>query len=282
MKTEDLTPALYENAEIPEGINYSRVHPLREFALLTTGVIGTIVLIVGALAYSAEYVARYIPFGVELALVDRYADWFAGADAAPSDAARVAYLRGLGERLAAAEDLPAGMEITVHYVDDGAVNAFATLGGHVFVYRGLLEELHSENALAMVIAHEIAHVKHRDPITALGRGLTVSLGLASLAGLTDSSLFDNVLGRAGALTTLTFSRHQETRADAQALRALTRVYGHVGGAGDLFVALRARGPAEPPAFLNTHPLTSDRLERIRNHGGGHAGPLIPLPDVLHE
>ena len=46
--------------------------------------------------------------------------------------------------------------MTVHAVQDPTVNAFATLGGHVFVFTGLVDSLDSENGLAMVLAHELA------------------------------------------------------------------------------------------------------------------------------
>ena len=63
----------------------------------------------------------------------------------------------------------------MHYDASDTVNAFATLGGHVVIYRGLLEKLPNENVVAMVVAHEIAHIKHRDPVAALGRGVAITL-----------------------------------------------------------------------------------------------------------
>lgn len=73
----------------------------------------------------------------------------------PEAAAR-ARLRALAAKLAAVMSLPPGMDVTVHYADEKAVNAMATLGGNVVFYRGLLERLDSEDAVATVLAHEIA------------------------------------------------------------------------------------------------------------------------------
>jgi predicted Zn-dependent protease len=271
----------YENPQIPEGINVSKEHPLKEFFILTVGLTGAIVVFVAALAWSAEYLVGFIPFSVEVELADKYGLHFVPTESDGDAAGPLRdYLQSLTDRLAKAQQLPAEMKVTAHYVDDGVVNAFAGLGGHIVIYRGLLDKMPSENALAMVVAHEIAHIKHRDPITALGRGVAVSLALASLAGLTDSSLFDGMLGQAGMLTALSFSRTQERQADDAALKTLSEVYGHVDGAAALFEILAAHDGLEPPAFLSTHPVNQTRIDKIKAFADPSIGPhsLVPLPE----
>ena len=78
------------------------------------------------------------------------------------------------------------MTIQVHYTDLDVPNAFATLGGHIIVTSGLYRRMPSENALAMVIGHEIGHVKARDPISAVGGAVILSLPLAVLSGQGDA------------------------------------------------------------------------------------------------
>jgi len=269
----------FENPQIPEGINVGDAHPLKDFALLAVGALGAIAVIVALLAWSAEYVARFIPFGVEQAL-SRKVLGSGFAEASTSSQAEVVqrYLEELTRRLVVAAALPDGMDVTVHFVDEETVNAFATLGGHVVIFRGLLERMPSENALAMVLAHEIAHIKHRDPIVALGRGVTISVALASLAGLADSGFMARVINHAGMLTALKFSRSQETAADDLALEALVATYGHVHGAETLFEILQDSGGFEPPAFFSTHPVTAERIAKIKNLARESSAPqLVPLP-----
>ena len=110
-------------------------------------------------------------------------------------------------------DLPAEMQITVHYASDDTVNAMATLGGNIVVFQGLIDTVDSENALAMVLAHEIAHVRHRHPIVAMGRGFTVMLALSALSGVGDG-MIQQWVGSMGMLPMLAFSREQEEAADA--------------------------------------------------------------------
>ena len=50
-----------------------------------------------------------------------------------------AYLQNLSDQLSVAQGLPESIKITVHYVDQPVINAFATIGGHVFIYQGLIE-----------------------------------------------------------------------------------------------------------------------------------------------
>jgi predicted Zn-dependent protease len=272
----------YSNPQIPEGINVTREHPLKEFAQLTLGIVAVVVAVVAALALLAQTLARHIPFETEVELAARYSDKF------PARGPVTDYLQALAERLAAAQDLPPGMRITVHYVDEPTVNAFATLGGHVVVFRGLLEKMPHENALAMVLAHEIAHVRHRHPVMSLGRGVVVGLALATVANLSGSDLVGNALGDAGLLTILTFNRDQEAEADRSALAALARHYGHVTGADTFFTVARALPGREAkerlPSFLSTHPLSDERIaalaQQTRANGWASDLPTVPLPPAI--
>ncbi|MDP6183891.1 MAG: hypothetical protein QF609_08740, partial [Gammaproteobacteria bacterium] len=119
----------YENPELPEGINVGDEHPLKEFFLLAVGALAAVVLLVALLAWSAQYLAQFIPFRVEQALAEKVAvalDRNEGFVAGAADIQQ--YLDDLATRIAKAEGLPEEMAITVHYVEDETINAFATLG----------------------------------------------------------------------------------------------------------------------------------------------------------
>ncbi len=198
-----------------------------------------------------------------------------------------AYLQRLADDMAVAMELPDGMTITVHYVEGEAVNALATLGGHIVIYRGLLEAVEDENALAMVVAHEVAHIKHRDPIVALGRGVLVGTALAVVSGASGNEAAGRLLGEASLLTGLSFSREQESAADREALAALAKHYGHVGGATAIFERFR-RDEREQgfsmPELFSTHPGSGDRIVELRALAAGNGWPQDgkrkPLPEFL--
>jgi len=86
-----------------------------------------------------------------------------------------------------------------------------------------------ENSLAMVLAHEIAHIKHRDPIVSTRRGLLVRLVYGLLTG--DTTFVAEVASDAGLLF---FSREQEVVADMAAVEGLRSMYRHVGMATTFF------------------------------------------------
>lgn len=277
----------YENRQPPEGINVSDTNPVKEFATLAIGVGALVIATVFVLATVAGWLVSFVPFEYEQRLSQQMLQDIlhnTGHERTPATSRTEAYLQELAERLAPAMDLPAEMQLTVHLVEDtNVVNAYATLGGHLVFYRGLLETLPHENALAMVMAHEIAHIKHRDPITAMGRGITVAVTLTALFGLSDNSAVARWVGGIGTVTQLQFSRDQEHAADIAALDALEAYYGHVYGAEVLFEALQAsHGPDHIPTMFSSHPITAERIERVLARHGNVMQPTTPLPPQLTE
>jgi predicted Zn-dependent protease len=277
-----------ENRLPEEGINAAHDSPLRELAWLLAGAIALVVALVAAAALLAQWLAPRIPYTYEARLATAV-----DLTAPPkSEAGRAvqAELQALADRLAAPMDLPRGMVVRVGYREDATVNAFATLGGQTVFFRGLLGKLDSEDALAMVMAHEIAHLKYRHPAAALGRGVAVGIVLSLVSAELGRSAAGGVLNQAGALTLLSFNREQEREADEAALRVLAAEYGHLGGALDLFEAFARlpaanRDPALPAIeFLRTHPLTASRVEAVRAWAAAHGvpldGPRTALPPAV--
>lgn len=266
----------YENPALPDEVNYSRENPLREMALLLAGALAVLVALVVLLALLAEALARQVPFEQEQRWAASFGESFSGE---PLDARQTAArerLQQMVDRIARLQDLPPEMTLTVHLVDDGMVNAFATLGGHLVIMRGLLDELPHENALVTVLAHEVAHIRHRDPLVALGRGVAVMTALGALSGFGDGGLASAQVQQAGVLTMLSFNRDQERDADAEALRTLHGWYGYTAGAADLFAVLaRQYAGREPPAFFNSHPATQERIATMQQ--AQTPGALRPLP-----
>jgi len=235
-----------------------------------------------AFALLAGWLAPRVPFEFET----RLAGSFAGDVGTGGEVE--SYLQGLAGRLAKSEQLPDGMVIKVHYRDEPVVNAFATLGGHIVMYRGLLKILPDENTLAMVLAHEIAHIKHRHPVTALGRGLAMAVVVSTLSSAAGSSVAGRAMGEAGLLTQLSFSRAQEEQSDATALAAVVALYGHAGGSSELFALMRkaAARASEPPKLLSTHPLSEERTARLASLAQARQWPAdgmrTALPAAIRE
>jgi len=277
----------YSNPKIPEGINTTAENPLKEFFILSFGVLGLIFISVIILSLAAEKLAVYVPFKTEQSLIPEM--WTNTEPETESETNKQTreYLQSLSDRLANHMQLPDDMEITVHYMEEDIINAFATIGGHIFIYQGLLDELDSENALAMVVAHEMAHIYHRHPIIAMGRGVIIGLLLSAISGASSDLFVGQVIGETGMIALLNFSRDQEREADITALNAVNGLYHHVAGTNDFFKALiQAHGSdsSEPPVFLSTHPLTQDRIDELseysREKGWDIDAELTPFPQHL--
>lgn len=279
----------YSDPPVPEGINVQHDHPLLEFGGLLVGAALITIVIVVALVLSASWLSRYIPFAYEKSLASRLFTMdlakkvLSENQKTPLQLKRTQYLQGLADRITQAQGFPEDMSVTVHYVEENTVNAFATLGGHVVLYSGLVDKLESENALAMLLAHEIAHVRNRDPVVALGRGTALMLGLLAISGTGDASgMAHSVVGDISLLTALNFSRRQEEAADVLALETVIHLYGHASGAEQLYAILQKESQGkEMPAFFSTHPGSNERYERVRSTiPENQTAPLIALPDFM--
>ncbi len=277
----------YTNPEIPEGINTTKTHPLKEFAILTGGVLGVIIIAVLVLSLLAEKLAVYVPFSVEQQLLP--AVFLNGEENPGTDTEINTYLQDLSAHLAEGMAIPEEMTMTIHYVDNDIENAFATVGGHIFIHSGLVQLLPHENALSMVLAHEMAHVLHRHPIIAMGRGVVIGLLLSAISGLSADHFAGEVISSTGIITMLGFSREQEREADETALAVIADYYGHTAGSDDLFNALltlEEKYSAGRVQFLSTHPLSENRIQAINqyatDHGWQTEGRLNELPDIIKD
>ncbi len=96
-----------------------------------------------------------------------------------------------------------------------------------------------------------------------------------------------MLGQAGLITTFSFGREQESSADSEAMDTLQHYYQHLDGAAALFeILIKEESSLSPPAFLRTHPLTRDRIERIGLRAAkiqrSENVKLVPLPQIINR
>lgn len=255
----------FENRAPDESVNYSIEHPLKEFAWLAGGVLGTLFIATLLIGYFAGELAAHLPYRYEQSLANKLSLEFNDKPHDAQAAATEAALNQLAARLTAHMSLPEGMQVRVHYAAVPEVNAFATVGANIVIFQGLLARLPDENALAMVLAHEIAHAALRHPARSLGRGVAVGIILSTVSSGMGHNAASGALNTTGGLTMLKFSRDQEREADAAALAAVAALYGHVGGAQELFRVLREAGGGNEAlrvSMLSTHPLSQERIDTI--------------------
>src|SRR5262245_42730937 len=122
-----------------------------------------------------------------------------------------AYVAFVGQKIAAKSDRPK-LAYTFSIVDTPEINAFALPGGYVYVTRGILALMNSEDELAAVLGHEIGHVAARHGAAQLTKAQAAQLGLAGVAALTDpryAGLATNLASMAMNLAMQGYSRDDE-------------------------------------------------------------------------
>ncbi len=165
-----------------------------------------------------------------------------------------------------------------YIVKQHVYNAFATPAGHIFINSGLLEGLESEEELAGILAHEIAHVVSRHISQNVDR--SPKINLATLAGVAAGILLGGsgspdignavIVGSmaAGQSASLAYSRENEVQADQLAFDYLDRAgYGSMGLLTSL-QKMRSKqwfGTDQIPSYLMTHPASEERMGYIDSH-----------------
>ncbi|MEA5506819.1 M48 family metallopeptidase [Halotia wernerae UHCC 0503] len=166
------------------------------------------------------------------------------------------YVEQIGRRVVANSDRP-NLPPTFQVVEDDAINAFATLGGFVYVNTGLIKAADNEAELASVIAHEWGHITGKHLVQQM-RQRAVASGVASATGLDRNQAVG--IGVELALNRPR-SRQDEYDADQRGLRTLIRA-GYAPSAMVSFMQkLLKKGSV--PTFLSTHPATSDRIDALQ-------------------
>lgn len=177
-------------------------------AAITVTAIATLAL--GTLVAAPEMVARHMPMSWEKKIGQIY-ELPVGAVAC-TDPAGAAALNALVDRLDP-EARKDGLTIQLLDVDDA--NAAALPGRRMIVFNGLFEEVENSDALAGIIAHEIAHVRRRHVATAMVR----ELGLGTVVTLFGGGA---LASGGGSLLSLNFTRGAEAEADGDAIAMLRR------------------------------------------------------------
>lgn len=181
------------------------------------------------------------------------------------------YVRSVVERiLKNVPPQPFAFETNVIY--SPVLNAFATPGGYVCVFSGLLVNLEDEDSLAGVLSHEIAHVTQRHIASRIDRSKYLSIGTvaamigAALAGGGDGSgaLIAGSMAATQA-TLLSYGREDESDADKFGLQYMLKSGYNPKGMAKSFQVLQDKSlgvGSDFPTYLSTHPNINGRIATV--------------------
>ncbi len=182
------------------------------------------------------------------------------------------YVSSLGKRLARSSQRP-NIPWRFYVVDDRAINAFATLGGRVYIHTGLIAATNSEAQLASVVGHEIGHIVGRHGLENVKKaqkygtlaGIAVIAG-AVLGGQTGAQIGELAGNMVAGGYLMKHSREAEREADFLGLYNLEGASYNTGGMVEMFQLLNEVSRSSPNAFgsiLASHPHPSERAANTR-------------------
>jgi len=185
------------------------------------------------------------------------------------DPAVVDYVSAIGRRLLKHAG-PQPFTYRFHVVPKAEVNAFAAPAGNIYIYTGTILKARNVSELAGIVAHEIGHVAKRHIANNFNRALAtnilrqVGVVAAEVAVGPRAGRAASTLGGFAAMGYLnTFSRKAEHEADAFAVQLMFKAGYDPRGLTAFFESLRKEGGSSVPAFLRTHPATTERIANTR-------------------
>lgn len=146
------------------------------------------------------------------------------------------------------------------------LNAYAMPGGKIMVYSGLVEKLKlSDDELAAVVGHEIAHALREHTRERMSRAYAQQVGVGVLAAIT--GVGQGAADLANQVASVTFQlphgREQEAEADRIGLELMARAGYDPNAAVSVWRKMSAQEKSAPPEFLSTHPSSGSRIQDLQ-------------------
>lgn len=213
------------------------------------------------------------------ASLTQYSSYMSGATRSTSST-RSAMVTRVGQRIAAAteqylkqnglESELANFSWEFNLVNDAQVNAFCMPGGKIVVYEGLMNLVDSEDELAVVVGHEVAHAVAKHSNERMSQQMLTQYGaqILSAAVSQKSEMIQSMAGQVYGLgaqygLTLPFSRKHELEADYMGLILMTIAGYNPDVAVGFWQKMSADG-SQVPEFMSTHPSDAKRIKEIQS------------------
>lgn len=189
------------------------------------------------------------------------------------------YITALGNRLARKSERPE-IPWRFYVVDDKSINAFATLGGRVYIHTGLIAATNSEAQLASVMGHEIGHIVGRHGLENVKKAQRLGIGAAaaSILGAIIGGTVGSIVDLAGNLIAggylMKHSRDAEREADFLGLYNLDHASYNTTGMVEMFQILNNLSQSQPGSIgsiMASHPAPAERAQNTAREIGEHLG-----------
>jgi predicted Zn-dependent protease len=159
----------------------------------------------------------------------------------------------------------------VNVFDDEAINAFALPGGKIGVYTGILQVASTQDQLAAVIGHEVAHVlaNHGNERVSVAFAADSGMKMAQILAGEATPQKAQLLGLLGlgaqVGVLLPYGRTQESEADILGLEYMAKAGFDPRQSVTLWQNMSKTGGQKPPELLSTHPSNTTRINDLNKH-----------------
>lgn len=155
----------------------------------------------------------------------------------------------------------------VDLIGSNQINAFCMPGGKIAFYSGILDQLKlTDDEIAMVMGHEMAHALREHARARMAKGAITNVGanvLVQVLGL--GQVGQALTGYGAQLVSLKFSRSDESEADLVGMELASRAGYDPRAAITLWKKMGQAGKASPPQWLSTHPSGASRIAELQKN-----------------
>jgi len=225
---------------------------------------------------------------VERSAAQQYAQMLQQASAknalGPPSNAEVKRLRGIAQRLIPFaipwNDRARQWQWEVNLIGSNQINAFCMPGGKIAFYSGILKQLQlTDDEVAMVMGHEIAHALREHARERMGKSAATNIGANVITQLFGLGQIGQMATNYGAqLLTLEFSRSDESEADLVGMELAARAGFDPRAGVTLWRKMGAANKNAPPQWLSTHPSGATRIADIE----ANLPKVMPLYDRARQ
>ena len=175
------------------------------------------------------------------------------------------FLNGIARELGAQSDWK-GLDYSVYVVNDANLNHFSLPGGSIFIFRGLLEVAENAAEVAMIIAHEVAHLSSRDGVDRVASKYAYAFAAQSVVGEIPEIPAQIITNLYSEGTILDYAEEDEYFADKRAVKYAWRANYDPSALLTMLEKLRAAEKTNPRLvrlLQATHPPITSRYKRVR-------------------
>jgi len=187
----------------------------------------------------------------------------------PADNAQVKRLRSIAQRLIPYavpwNERARQWQWEVNLIGSTQINAFCMPGGKIAFYSGILKKLQlTDDEVAMVMGHEIAHALREHARERMGKNAATGMGANIISQVFGFGQLGQTVTNYGAqLLTLEFSRSDESEADLVGMELAARAGFDPRAGVTLWQKMTASNQGAPPQWLSTHPSGQTRIADIQ-------------------